>query len=142
MADRVSDQPSRLTSWQALSAKIGRTGPARAAALVRPSAEGLRPLRHAAAAAVDGWPGYAVGVVDGTDLDGSDHRVGVRRRTHSSGLPGRLVVDYDRGSGLCSGAVASAVAYACCMNRVEPLLRQAGPDRLDGADRNFCCWAV
>lgn len=140
-ADRTGPAPTLTSSAQALYTKVGRTDPAFAAALVRYSATRLRPLLQAAATtAVPGWRGYQVRVLDGTDLDGTEHRLKVLRGTKAAGLPGRLVVEYDLGSGLCIDVVASEDAYASEMVLVRPLLRDAGPGLLYVADRNFCTW--
>jgi hypothetical protein len=142
-ADQARDTPTIPTSFQALYAKAGRTEPAFATALVRHSAERLRLLLDQAPA--DGrpdCPGFEVRVWDGTDLDGTEHRLKVLRRTRAAGLPGRLVVEYDLARGLCVDAVASEDAYASEMKLVQFLINRAQPGRLYLADRNFCTWDI
>lgn len=140
-ADRASDRPTVPTSHQALYGKVGRANPELGCALPRHSAGRLLPLlRHADPR--HRWNGYEVRVWDGTDLEGSEHRLKVLRRTRSAGLPGRLLVGYGLGSGLCTDAVASEDAYACEMKLVLPLVGKAGRGRVYVADRNFCCWAI
>jgi len=142
-ADQGQDHPTIPATAQALYAKVGRTAPAFATALLRHSADRLLPLLAAAGrAAVPDWPGFQVRVLDGTDLDGSAHRLKVLRRTRSAGLPGRLVVEYDLASGLCTDAVASEDAYASETNLVAGLVRRAVPGQLYVADRNFCTWDI
>jgi hypothetical protein len=142
-ADQAKREPTIAATYQALYPKLGRTCPELACALLRHSADRLRPvLRAAGRGAAAPWHGYEVRIWDGTDLDGTEHRLKVLRRTRSAGLPGRLVVEYDHGSGLCIDAVASEDAYACEMKLVAALVAQAAPGRLYVADRNFCCWDV
>jgi hypothetical protein len=140
-ADQATDRPTIPTSHQALYAKLGRTCPELGPALLRHSADRLLPLLHHADPR-HLWNGYEVRVWDGTDLDGSEHRLLVLRRTQSAGLPGRLIVEYDLASGLCSDAVASEDAYACEMKLVLPLVGKARRRRVYVADRNFCCWDI
>lgn len=141
-ADQASPQPTLEGTFQALYGKVGRTAPAFAAALVQHSARRLGPLLEAARPTVPGWRGYQVRIFDGTDLDGTAHRLMVLRRTKAAGLPGRLVVAYDLGSGLCLDVVASEDAYASEMHLVLPLVKRAEPGQLYVADRNFCTWEI
>ncbi len=143
-ADQAGPCPSIGASFQALYAKVGRTAPAFAAALVRHSAARLGPLLQAAGCRTElaGWRGYRIRVVDGTDLDGTEHRLGVLRHTRAAGLPGRLVVVYDPASGLCFDALASEDAYASEMRLALPLLERAEAGAVYVADRNFCTWDI
>ncbi len=141
-ADEVSSTPTIPTSFQALYAKVGRTDPVFSAALVRYGGERLLPLLRQQGAIGSDWAGYQVRVWDGTDLDGSEHRLKVLRRLKSAGLPGRLVVEYDMASGLCLDAVASEDAYASEMVLVHRLVELAGAGRVYVADRNFCTWDI
>jgi hypothetical protein len=141
-ADQAGPAPTIAASYQALYAKVGRTDPPVATALVRHSAQRLRPLLAAARPTVPGWRGYQVRILDGTDLDGTEHRLKVLRATRAAGLPGRLVVEYDLATGVCTDAVASEDAYASEMGLVGPLVARAGPGRLYVADRNFCTWDI
>lgn len=142
-ADQSQPAPTINASSQALYGKVGRTQPTFAAALVRHAAGRLRPLLHAAgASAVAGWTRYQVRILDGTDLDGTEHRLGVLRGSRSAGLPGRLLVEYDVASGLGTDAVASEDAYASEMVLVQALVERAELGRLYVADRNFCTWDI
>lgn len=122
-ADQASDRPAIPTSHQALHGKVGRTCPQLGPAPLRHSADRLLPLLRAAGAA--GWHGHPVRAWDGTDLGGSERRPKVLRRTRPAGPPGRPLVEYDRASGLCTGAAASEGACACEIRLVLPLVRQA-----------------
>jgi hypothetical protein len=141
-ADQARDQPTITASYQALYTKIGRTVPDFASSLVRHSADRLRPLLDRAHPSVPGWRGYQIQILDGTDLDGTEHRLKVLRHTNAAGLPGRLVVQYDLVRGLCTDAVASEDAYASEMVLVEPLIQRAVRGWLYVADRNFCTWDI
>jgi hypothetical protein len=110
--------------------------------LVRYGGGRLLPLLRGRGTAGADWAGYQVRVWDGTDLDGSEHRLKVLRRTKSAGLPGRLVVEYDLASGLCLDAVASEDAYASEMVLVQQLVARAKAGRVYVADRNFCTWDI
>lgn len=142
-ADQTRPEPTLTATYQALYAKVGRTDPAFATALVRHSADRLLPLlRDTAGVTAPGWRGYQVRIWDGTDLGGTEHRLGVLRGTNAAGLPGRLVVEYDLATGVCVDAVASEDAYASEMVLVQSLVRRAGRGRLYVADRNFCTWDI
>jgi hypothetical protein len=85
-----------------------------------------------------GWEGYRVRIIDGTDLDGTEHRLGVLRTTKSAGLPGRCVVCYDPASGLVLDVVASEDAYASERVLVREIFDRAQPKDLYVCDRFYC----
>ena len=113
-ADVRSKARTIEASYQALYQKYGRLAPDYGTAVVRASAQRCVLLLAAALTTVPelfGWEGYRVRVIDGTDLDGTEHRLGVLRDKRSAGLPGRFVVCYDPATGLVVDAVASEDAY-------------------------------
>lgn len=76
-----------------------------------------------AVAQLPGWKGFQHALIDGTQPDGSEHRLKVLRTIQrGSGLPCRLVAQFDLATGLCVDAVAAQDAYAS-----EQIL---GPDTL------------
>jgi hypothetical protein len=126
-------------SAQAFYGKLGRVPPASACALVAASAHRLR-------AAVEGrvpprpdgpLAGYRVRVLDGTQPDGGEHRLGVLRCLGPCGLPCRLVVRYDPATGLCDAAAAGEDAYEAEPAIALQLLGRADPDDLYVADRGY-----
>ena len=69
-------------------------------ALVRSSAQRLAPLLKAAGCqGLPGWKGDRIRRVDGTQPNGSAHRLKVLRRLRAAGLPCRLVVQFDPATG-------------------------------------------
>lgn len=109
-ADVRSKDRTLEASYQALYQKYGRLSTDYSAAVVRASGQRCLMLLAVAMATLPelfGWEGYRVRIIDGTDLDGTEHRLGVLRTTKSAGLPGRCVVCYDPASGLVLDVVAS-----------------------------------
>lgn len=138
-ADQALPQPTLDASFQALYTKLGRLNPTFSAAAVRASAERLNPVLHAAGRTeFPGWTGYQVRFLDGTDLDGTEHRLKVLRTIAAAGLPGRLVVEFDPASGLSTDAVISEDAYTSERILVMPLVERAQPKDLCVADAHFC----
>jgi Transposase DDE domain len=128
-------------SYQALYQKYGRLAPDYGTAVVRASAQRCLLLLAAAMSAIPelfGWEGYRVRVIDGTDLDGTAHRLGVLRDKRSAGLPGRFVVCYDPATGLVVDAVASEDAYTSERALVLELIARAQPRDLYVCDRFYC----
>jgi hypothetical protein len=137
-ADRAGPAPTLPASPQALYAKLGRVAPPFATAAVRHAGARLAALLPAAGRdRCPGWAGYRVRLLDGTDLGGTEHRLGVLRRVASAGLPGRLVVEYDLATGLVVDAVASEDAYASERTLAEAVVARARPRDLFVADRHF-----
>jgi hypothetical protein len=85
---------------------------------------------------------YRVIVIDGTDLDGTEHRLGVLRRIKAAGLPGKLVVAYDWATGICCDAIASEDAYTSERTLVPDVLAQAQRRDLFVMDRYYCTTRV
>jgi len=140
-ADVRSKARTLQASYQALYQKYGRLSTAYAAAIVRASAQRcLVLLTHAIGTLPElfGWEGYRIRVLDGTDLDGSEHRLSVLRRLRSAGLPGRCVASYDPASGLVLDVVASEDAYTSERVLARQILEQARPMDLYVCDRFYC----
>lgn len=139
-ADIRSKARTLEASYQALYQKYGRLGTDYSAAVVRASGRRCLGLLAASAAVPElfGWEGYRVRILDGTDLDGTEHRLGVLRATHSAGLPGRCVVCYDPASGLVLDVAASEDAYTSERVLARAILDHARPDDLYVCDRFYC----
>jgi hypothetical protein len=123
----------------AFYAKLGRVPPDFACALVADSALRLRPTIERLRPPRPGGPlaGYRVRVIDGTQPDGSEHRLGVLRRVAACGLPCRVVVCYDPETGLCEVAAAGEGAYEAEPAVALGLLGGAAPGDLYVADRAY-----
>lgn len=142
-ADQAQAKPTITVSSQAVYDKLGRMPQEFGSSLVRASAERLQPL--VAQAERRHFPGLKtcrVIVIDGTDLGGTEHRLGVLRRIKAAGLPGRLVVAYDWGTGLCLDAIASEDAYTSERTLVSDILERAQPEDLYVMDRYYCTTPV
>lgn len=138
-ADQAEPEPTISVSHQAVYDKLGRMPHAFGTSLVRESAARLQPLL--ASAARRHYPGlksYRVIVIDGTDLGGTEHRLGVLRGIKAAGLPGRFVVAYDWASGICCDAVASEDAYTSERTLVPAVLARARRGDLFVMDRHYC----
>ena len=83
-ADVRSNARTLEASYQALYQKYGRLSTDYSAAVVRASGQRCLMLLAVAMATLPelfGWEGYRVRIIDGTDLDGTEHRLGVLRTT-------------------------------------------------------------
>lgn len=138
-ADQRSHTPTLGTSYQALYQKYGRLEPAYAAAVVRASAQRCVTLLAAATMPeLFGWEGYRVRILDGTDLDGSEHRLGVLRGLRSAGLPGRCVACYEPALDLIVDVALSEDAYTSERVLVREILDRACKNDLYVCDRFYC----
>lgn len=140
-ADRMSPTPTLGATYQALYQKYGRLEPGYSAAVVRASAQRCVMLLAAATATLPelfGWEGYRVRILDGTDLDGSEHRLGVLRGLRSAGLPGRCVACYEPALDLVVDVVLSEDAYTSERVLVREILDRARGDDLYVCDRFYC----
>lgn len=124
-------------SMGALYDKVNRTEPAILRALVRGSAERLRPIAA-------GWdrgpslPGWQLRVLDGNHLPASEKRLAPLRGHRGAALPGHTLVVYDPDCGLVTDIVPSEDAHRSERAAVGPLLDSAQPGQLWIADRQFC----
>lgn len=140
-ADVRSKARTLEASCQALYQKYGRLSTDYSAAVVRASGQRCLMLLGVAMATLPdlfGWEGYRVRIIDGTDLDGTEHRLGVLRTTKSAGLPGRCVVCYDPASGLVLDVVAGEDAYTSERVLVREIFDRARPEDLYVCDRFYC----
>lgn len=140
-ADRMSRTPALQTSYQALYQKYGRLEPGYSEAVVRASAQRCVMLLVAATATVPelfGWEGYRVRILDGTDLDGTEHRLGVLRGLRSAGLPGRCVACYEPALDLVVDVALSEDAYTSERVLVREILDRACTNDLYVCDRFYC----
>jgi IS4 transposase len=140
-ADLMSPTPTLGASYQALYQKYGRLEPEYSAAVVRASAQRCVMLLAAATATVPelfGWEGYRVRIIDGTDLDGTEHRLGVLRGLRSAGLPGRCVACYEPALDLVVDVALSEDAYTSERVLVREILDRARKDDLYVCDRFYC----
>ncbi len=105
-------KPKTLTvSLPALYDKVNRTEPALLRALVRGSAARLAPVMTAAGTGHPSLPGYALRVLDGNHLPGSEKRLKPLRALRGAALPGLTLVVYDPDTGLAVDLVAAEDAY-------------------------------
>lgn len=138
-ADQASPAPIITASYQAVYGRIGRMAPEFSCALVRESAQRCGPLwRLSGAPFVAGWKGFRVRIIDGTQPDGSEHRLKVLRTIAAAGLPCRLVVQFDLATGLCVDAVAALDAYASEQFLAQTLYERTEPNDVLVCDRHFC----
>jgi hypothetical protein len=137
-ADQASPAPLVTATYQAVYGRIGRMAPEFSCALVRESAQRCGPLWTLnGEPTVPGWKGFRVRIVDGTQPDGSEHRLKVLRSIRAAGLPCRLIVQFDLATKLCVDAVASQDAYASEQKLAQVLYERAAPNDLQVCDRHF-----
>lgn len=137
-ADQTSATPIITASYQAVYGRIGRMAPEFSCALVRESARRCSPLWSLSGGAyVPGWKGFRVRIIDGTQPDGSEHRLKVLRTIRAAGLPCRLVVQFDLATGLCVDAAAAQDAYASEQLLAQTLYERAEPNDVEVCDRHF-----
>ncbi|MEH3116489.1 MAG: IS4 family transposase [Methylorubrum populi] len=125
-------------SLPALYDKVNRTEPDLLRALVRGSATRLAPVMTAAGTGHPSLPGYALRVLDGNHLPGSDKRLKPLRAHRGAALPGQTLVVYDPDTGLAVDLVAAEDAYADERALARALLDAAAPGQVWVADRHFC----
>jgi IS4 transposase len=126
--------PVSLTS---LYDKVNHTEPGILRALVQGAAERLAPVM-AALPAAPALPGYALRVLDGNHLPGSDKRLAALRGHRGAALPGQSIVVYDPDSGLVVDLIAGEDAHQSERALAVPVLEGAQPGQLWIADRQFC----
>jgi IS4 transposase len=130
-------------SVQALYGKINRTEPALVRALVRSSAERLRPVM---APMQEGKSplarNYRVKLVDGNHLAASDKRIKPLRGFRGAALPGHALVVYDPDLDMAVDLVPCEDGHAQERSLTAPLLEQAQAGDLWIGDRNFSTRAL
>ena len=140
-ADIRSAAPTLQASYQALYQKYGRLETNYSTAVVRASAQRSVMLLTAAMVMrpeIFGWEAYRIRIIDGTDLGGTEHRLGVLRTIRSAGLPGRFVVCYEPAVGLVTDVVASEDAYTSERVMVSEMIDRGRPNDLYVCDRFYC----
>jgi hypothetical protein len=80
--------------------------------------------------------GYAVRILDGNVIAGTDHRIVPLRTTWSAGLPGMSLAVYEPASGLIRDLILEEDAY--CQERALVDRVEVQPGQLWIMDRNFC----
>jgi hypothetical protein len=130
-------QLNRVASNSAFYRKLGRMEPVVPATIVRETADRARELITASG----GLPpepleGYAVRVLDGNVLTGSEHRITELRSTRSATLPGKSLAIYEPATGLVREVILEENAHT----QERALLDQVRiePRQLWIMDRNFC----
>src|SRR5215212_1544772 len=124
-------------SLSSLYDKVNHTEPGILRALVQGSAERLAPVMTALPAAPS-LPGYALRVLDGNHLPGSEKRLAGLRGHRGAALPGQSIVVYDPDSGLVVDLMAGEDAHQSERALAIPVLERARPGQLWIADRHFC----
>src|SRR3982751_2040790 len=80
--------------------------------------------------------GYAVRILDGNVLTGTEHRIAPLRTTGSAGLPGMSLAIYEPASGLILDLILEEDAH--CQERALLDRVDVQPGQLWVMDRNFC----
>ncbi len=133
-ARQTGDLPVSLAS---LYDKVNHTEAGILQALVRGSAQRLAPVM-AGIGARPALPGYALRVLDGNHLPGSEKRLAGLRGHRGAALPGQSIVVYDPDSGLVSDLIAGEDAYQSERVLALPVLQSARPGQAWIGDRHFC----
>src|SRR4051794_3634898 len=127
----------RVASISAFYRKLGRMELGVTEEIVRRTARRARQLIVASVApAPEPIPGYAVRILDGNVLAGTEHRIAPLRTTWSAGLPGMSLAVYEPASGLILDLILEEDAHSqerALLDRVT-----VEPGQLWIMDRNFC----
>lgn len=119
--------------------KLNGIEPEVSAGLVRHTAAVLGPLVRAMRQDRPSLlAGYAVRIVDGNHLAGTEHRLAALRTTRSAALPGQTLVVLDSAARLITDVVGCEDAHVQERALIAPLLACVRPGELWLADRNFC----
>ena len=102
------------------------------AAVVGPLVQAMRQERPSPLA------GYAVRIVDGNHLTGTEHRLAELRTTRSAALPGQALAVLDPAARLITGVVPCEDAHVQERTLIDALLAAVRSGELWLADRNFC----
>jgi IS4 transposase len=119
--------------------KLKRTEPQVSRALVRESAERLKPVierLHPKRKPL--LPGYHVKIIDGNHLASTEHRIEETRYLHSAPLPGHCLVVLDPQRRLAVDVFPCEDAYAQERSLLGQVLPTVQASDLWIADRNFC----
>lgn len=125
-------------SMSALYGKVNRTEPALLRALVRGSAEQLRPIVEPLRAGRPPLlPGFRVRVVDGNHLPASEKRLAPLRDFRGAALPGHALVVFDPELGLAVDLIPCEDAHASERALMPAAMEAAQPGDLWLGDRHF-----
>lgn len=119
--------------------KVNGVEPGVSAALVRHTAGAVGPLvRRMRQDRPGPLPGYAVRIVDGDHLAGTEHRIAELRTTRSAALPGQALAVLDPAARLILDVVPCENAHTQERALVDHLFGSMGAGQVWVADRNFC----
>ena len=136
-ADQAEDQPLIATTYQALYERLGRLFPDYSSALVRASAACFHKYTQRRIVTGNSWKRFSIRMIDGTQPEGSEHRLGVLRACGPAGLPAQLVMSFDPDRSLCVDAEAAEDAYASESSLAAKLFSRATAGELYVADRAY-----
>lgn len=126
-----------IASLSAFYRKLGRMEPAVTEDVVRQTARRARQLIVAADALLpEPLPGYAMRILDGNVLAGTEHRIEPLRATWAAGLPGMSLAVYEPASGLILDLILEEDAHTQERALVGRVPIEAG--QVWVMDRNFC----
>jgi IS4 transposase len=124
---------------QALYDKLKHLELSVSAGLVRHSEAELRPAMKAMGIRPQPLlPGYAMRVLDGNHLAGTDHRILELRRHRAAALPGQALVFYDPQWDLISDVIPCEDGHAQERSLTEEIIQAVLRGECVIADRNFC----
>jgi hypothetical protein len=130
-----------VASPSAFYRKLNRMELAIPEAVVRRTAARARQLIGASGGLMpEPVEGYAVRILDGNVLTGTEHRITPLRTTGSAGLPGRSLAVYEPASGLILDLILEEDAH--CQERALVDRVEVQPGQLWVMDRNFCVRAL
>jgi hypothetical protein len=133
----VDRQLDLIGSLTAFYGKLNRMELAVSREIVRETARRCRELIAAAGGLLpEPIPGYAVRILDGNVLAGTDHRLAPTRSTSSACLPGKSLAIYEPASGLVTDVVLEENAHTQERALLDQIVIE--PGQLWIADRNFC----
>jgi hypothetical protein len=127
----------RIASLSAFYRKLNRMELAVPEAVVRSTALRARQLIVASGGLLpEPIEGYAVRILDGNVMAGTEHRIRPLRTTWSAGLPGMSLAVYEPASGLIRDLILEEDAH--CQERALVDRIEVQPGQLWIIDRNFC----
>src|SRR3954463_14632305 len=133
----VRRELTRVASLSAFYRKLNRMELAIPEAVVRRTATRARQLIAASGGLMpEPVAGYAVRILDGNILTGTEHRITPLRTTASAGLPGRSLAVHEPASGLILDLILEEDAHRQERALVERV--EVRPGQLWIMDRNFC----
>jgi len=122
----------------ALYGKMAKTEPQVSERLVRDTAAGLAEIIDLLPKRKSLLPGYRLRILDGKQLNGTEHRLKETRRRREAVLPGKLAVVLDSDRQLALAVVATEDAHANERTLWDRILEHLQERDCVVADRNFC----